>query len=327
MSRAENKSSRLLEIEALLLAYPEGMSQAEISRKLGVNRSTILRNLADVPNVNQGDDGLLRIDRAAYLVNLRLNLNEALALHLATRLLATRMDRQNPHAAAALRKLGLALELLAPCLSRHIQQSADAMDDPTQRQDPNYLRTLETLTLAWADLRKVRVWHRRDDGGISETVFSPYFIEPYAVGQAVHTIGWREPPGALRTLKLDRIERIERLPTPYEIPPDFCPAELFKDAWGIWYTGEAPVEVVLKFSPQVARRVRETRWHRSEQVTALEDGSLLWKAMIAEPIEMLNWIRGWGADVEVLEPERVRRMMVNEVQRLTQLYNEGGNER
>jgi CRISPR-associated endonuclease/helicase Cas3 len=40
-------------------------------------------------------------------------LNEALALHLATRLLAPRMDRQNPHAAAALRKLGISLERLA----------------------------------------------------------------------------------------------------------------------------------------------------------------------------------------------------------------------
>ena len=137
MTRAENKASRLLEIEALLLAHPEGLNQAEIARRLGVNRSTILRNLADVPNISQEDDGRMRIDRAAYLLNVRQNLDEALALHLATRLLATRLDRQNPHAAAALRKLGISMEKLAPRISAHMLQSADVMDDPDfQRQDP-----------------------------------------------------------------------------------------------------------------------------------------------------------------------------------------------
>ena len=63
MTRAENKASRLLEIEALLLAHPEGLNQAEIARRLGVNRSTILRNLADVPNIYQEEDGRMRIDR------------------------------------------------------------------------------------------------------------------------------------------------------------------------------------------------------------------------------------------------------------------------
>ena len=39
MRDAENKSVRLLQIEALLLDHPEGMTQAELARRLGVNRS------------------------------------------------------------------------------------------------------------------------------------------------------------------------------------------------------------------------------------------------------------------------------------------------
>jgi CRISPR-associated endonuclease/helicase Cas3 len=54
------------------------------------------------------------------------------------------------------------------------------------------------------------------------------------------------------------------------------------------------VGVVLKFHPRVAHRVRETRWHRSEQVEEQPDGSLLWRARVAEVQEMLPWIRGWG---------------------------------
>ena len=96
------------------------------------------------------------IDRSMYLVNVSFSLHEAMAVHLASRLLATRMDRQNPHAASALRKLGIALEKLAPRISNHVKQSADVMDETDQRQDPVYLQSLEKLTLAWAEQHKVQ---------------------------------------------------------------------------------------------------------------------------------------------------------------------------
>jgi CRISPR-associated endonuclease/helicase Cas3 len=77
MTRVENKSARLLQIEAMLLAYPEGMTQAELARRLEVNRSTINRCLGDLPkHVYVADDGRWMIDRAGYLVNVRLDLNK-----------------------------------------------------------------------------------------------------------------------------------------------------------------------------------------------------------------------------------------------------------
>lgn len=83
MKRAANKAERLLQIEQLLLAHPEGLTQAELARRLGVNRSTILRNLADASrHIYEEPDGRLKIDHCADLINLRLNLHEALAMHL-----------------------------------------------------------------------------------------------------------------------------------------------------------------------------------------------------------------------------------------------------
>lgn len=85
MSKAANKAARLGQIEALLLAHPEGLKAAEIARKLDVNRSTIGRNLADVPKhiyLDDCDEDRWKIDRSNYLVNVRLNLHEAMAVHL-----------------------------------------------------------------------------------------------------------------------------------------------------------------------------------------------------------------------------------------------------
>ena len=322
MNRSENKAGRLLQIEALLLAHPQGMTQAELARRLGVNRSTIHRCLPDLPGVVYVDEQQRwRIDRDAYLVQVRFNLHEALALHLAARLLAQRMERQNPNAAAAMRKLSLALDRLAPRISQQMRLSADMMDDESRLQDPVYLGVLAEITRGWAAQRKLRIFHRHAESGrIRDYVLAPYFIEPNAIGQSTYVIGWREPPGAVRTFKIERIERAEVLDEAYELPPDLDLAGLLKNAWGIWFTERDPVEVALCFSQGVARRVGETRWHPSERVLELDDGSLLWRAQVAEPQEMLPWIRGWGADVEVLEPESLRLSIAAEIERMRGLY-------
>jgi CRISPR-associated endonuclease/helicase Cas3 len=207
-------------------------------------------------------------------------------------------------------------------VSRHLLASADVMDDAARRRDPVYLGVLETLTRAWSDGRMVRVCHRLEGGQVYEYDFAPYFIEPYAVGRTSHVIGWREPPGAIRTFKIERIQRAEMISPSksYTIPEDFDPRETLADAWGIWYTEAESVEVVLRFHPRVAQRVKETRWHRSERVEEQPDGSLIWRAEVAEPQEMLPWIRGWGADVEVLEPEKLRDDLTKEMRRMTRIY-------
>jgi len=324
MKPAETKSNRLRQIEALLYEHPNGLTQAEIARRLGVNRSTIHRNLQDLDAPIYEDHGRLYIDRDAYLFDVRFTLHEALSVHLAARLLAANLDRQNPHAAAALRKLGMALGRRAPHVARHLARSADQIDEEAQWQDPNYLHILETLTNAWAFSRKVTIWYHKDETEpIREFTFAPYYIEPSAVGRSAYVFGLREPPGELRTFKIERIHRAEALSQPYTVPEDFDPGRLLANAWGIWYTDDEPVEVILKFGRRVAQRVGETRWHRTEQVTELEDGSLLWRALIAEPQEMMPWIRGWGAEVEVMAPAHIRQELADEAREMVKVYGMG----
>ncbi len=323
MESAENKSERLLQLEQLLLNHPQGLHRAEIARRLNVHRATAGRYIEELSlRIPIWEDGnLLGINRDDYLTHVRLTIHESMAVHLATRLMATRMDKHNPHAAAALRKLGQALNKFTPQISQHLLASANVMDDAAQRHDPVYLDVLETLTRAWSDGRLVHLWHKHEESGkVSEYDFAPYFIEPYAVGQTTHVIGLRRPPGKIRTFKVERIQRAELLAETYTIPPDFNPQAILADAWGIWYTEAEPVEVVLRFHPRVAGRVKESRWHRSEDVVDQPDGYLLWRARIAEPQEMLPWIRGWGADCEVMGPEGLREKLKQESQKLAVLY-------
>lgn len=323
-TRLDNKIARLQQIESLLLDHPEGLTQAELARRLGVNRSTIHRNLIDVGSYVYEEDGRCFIDRKAYLVSVRFNLHEALSIHLAARLLTQTLDRQNPNAASALRKLGMALDRLAPLISEHLARSADAIEEDARWQDANYLRILEILTMSWAERRKVRIWFSgSSEEPVREFVFSTYYIEPVAAGRSTYAIGLRQPPDEVRTFKIERIQRAEMLRETFSIPGDFDPSALLHDAWGIWYTGHEPVDVILKFGPRATKRVGETRWHRSEQVMPQADGSLLWRALIAEPREMLPWIRGWGAEVEVIAPPELREALIHEVRLMAETYHLG----
>ncbi|MFA7407129.1 MAG: CRISPR-associated helicase Cas3' [Anaerolineaceae bacterium] len=323
MTKSETKAQRILQIEALLLAHPEGLSQSEIARRLDVNRSTVHRYLPELTHHAPifEEDGRLFINRESYLINLTLNIHEALSLHLAIRLLTTRMERHNPHSAALLRKLAHTIEKLTPQISHHLSRSADIIDDPFRFKDPHYISVLESLAVAWAEGRKVRVWHRHaETNEVYEYLFSVYFVEPYAVGQSIHAVGHREPPGDTRTFNLSRIERVELTKQYYKIPNNFDSSDLLKSAWGIWYTDRDPQEVVLRFSPNVASRVQETRWHHSQNMQLEEDGSLLWSVNIAEPKEMFPWIRGWGSDCEVISPPSLRNSLINELSKMQMVY-------
>ena len=321
----ERKFENLDKLIHLLLDHPKGLTKAEISRKLGVHRSTAAEYIDSLEGLNapvcEVSPNRYSINRDDYEVKISVNIHESLAFHLAARLLTTRTDKHNPHAASALRKLGKAIQGLAPLVSEHMGRSADVLDSGERRRDPIFMQALQTLTQAWSQSKKVKLTHEMENGSIHEYVFAPYFIEPYAVGHTVHVIGLREPINKIRTFKIERIRTIELLDDqPYIIPRDFDPTEQLKDAWGIWFTDQEPVSVKLKFSHRVAKRVQETVWHHDQQTVSQPDGTLLWTARVAEPREMLPWIRGWGADVEVVEPEGLRKRLRKETQNLMKLY-------
>lgn len=327
MTRAFAKSDRIKQVERLLLNSRVPLSQAEIARRCDVHRATIGRLVqgmidAGVP-VRFTNEGLLSIERTAYISTIHLKLHEALATFLACRLLARYSDKPNRHTVTTLEKLGTALQTVMPALGYHIGDTSQALTARLPKELSDYQRWLEQLTEAWAEGRKVRLWYRplKAHKAFQHT-FSPYFLEPAAIGYSTYVIGLAEPPGALRTRKLERIERVELTDEPFTVPAGFNANTLLAGAWGIWFDqGDEPTRVMLRFSgAQAIRRIGETIWHPSQQTESDPAGRLLWTAQIDEPQEMLPWIRGWGADCEVLEPADLRAQVVGELRRQAALY-------
>ena len=156
-------------------------------------------------------------------------------------------------------------------------------------------------------------------GRTFECQFSTYLLEPSSIGRTFYAIGYSNPPDALRTFKMERIEFAELTKESFEVPADFDGPALLARAWGVMYGEEELVEVRLRFSHWVTKRVKETLWHPSQQIVETTEGCE-WIAQIGDTLEIENWVRGWGADCEVLAPQELREKMIKEARRLAHMY-------
>jgi predicted DNA-binding transcriptional regulator YafY len=119
---------------------------------------------------------------------------------------------------------------------------------------------------------------------------------------------------------VERIREISRLKDEsFDYPSDYSPQELCRGSFGI-FVGEE-VDVVIRFSPTVPREYIVTRrWHKSQTVEETDDGSLILRMRVSGLPELAPWVLSFGGSAEVLEPESLRNEVVQEAQRLMDVY-------
>ena len=214
---------------------------------------------------------------------------------------------------AALRKLAA---VLPQPMTLHLSRAADRVQ---RREDGLHrVQVLETITDAWGRSRKLRIGYRSPGrGALRERVVAPYALEPTANG--IYLIGYDDSVKDIRTFKLDRLETALVLDEPYTLPPSFDAEAHLATRWGIM-TGTAVTAVALQFTPAAAPLVRERRWHPTQHLQSSVEGGVTLRVRVSEPLEMQPWIRSWGAQVRVLEPDWLRDRIAAELKEAAAQY-------
>ncbi len=318
MSKGLNKAERLNELLRLYQQRP--YSDQELADKLGVQRQTIFRDRRELERdypIEEREHGRYYIPRGKMLSHLKVSLYEALMVYLALQRTARQATYANPHTASALSKIS---DTLKQPMTTRLLRAAEALQQ--QSAAPERVKVLENVAQGWAEQRKVRIRYQPlNYEGLTRHLIHPYLIEPSIWSDSIYIIAYSQEKDRLIPFKLERIVSAFCSSEPFTLPEHFDDQELLRHAWGIWTREEAPVTVRLKFAPgRAAARLRESTWHPLETLTETEDGGCIWEAPIAEPREMIPWIRGWGADVEVLAPEGLRQTMQSEIHRLVKRY-------
>jgi predicted DNA-binding transcriptional regulator YafY len=315
--RVRSKAARLRRIEQRLYNSPQGVRVADLAAECGVDRRTIYRDLLSLEEMGVPvweDKGRFGINREDYLSTVRLNLNEAVALFFAARLLTHHSDEHNPYIVAALDKL--AASLPDGTISAHLNRLAELVRARPMRN--SYIQAVEVLTRAWADRRLVRLQYRSSSRDVTERVIAPYFMEVSRSTPAAYVIAHDQLRNSLRTFKIERIERAELLNTTYTIPESFDPYSYLARSWGVM--DEAEVEVHLRFAPAAAGRVRESVWHHSQRLIEQADGGCELFITVGGTREICPWVLGWGAEVEVLAPDSLREEVASHGRRMAEMY-------
>lgn len=320
-----DRSARYLKIARILFQHRDGISANAMAELVGVSRRTVYRDLeamerdAGLPIWQEG--GRFGLEEGAFLPPLDLTLHEAMTLFLAARVLAKASDEYDTELVGAFVKLAAVLPRV---LADHVQATADLV--ASRPPDQRFTHVFRTLTEAWARRRVVEIEYDAaaydPSRGVRRARVRPYAIEPSALTHALYLIGFDEERGGRRTFKVERIRDATLTPETFEAEEAGVTAVELARGWDV-ISDQALETVVVRFSPAIARRVAETRWHASQELEPQADGSLLWRGRIAGLHEIQVWILGWGADAEVLEPAELRESVAAQLDTAARRYRDG----
>jgi predicted DNA-binding transcriptional regulator YafY len=314
----QRRSVRLNRLRELFKGNTRGYTARELAELCGCTTRTIQRDLQvlqfEMNEPLMDDHGRYTLAREERLQPLELTLQEARALFIATRLFLRYSDEGDPYAAGALRQIALRMP---ERIRKHAQAAVEAVASRTF--DMEFARNMTTITEAWARQRVLKLSYRSAGRARArEVIIEPYFIEPSAAGFATYLIGYSRTHGSMRTFKVERIVSSEMLPIAFELPADVDLDGLLSSAWGIiWGEGKS---VRLRFMPDVAWRVLETRWHPTQSLEETPDGGIVLTMTVAGMMEVGRWVRSWGDKCEVLAPPELREELREEAVRLARLY-------
>lgn len=105
----------------------------------------------------------------------------------------------------------------------------------------------------------------------------------------------------LRTFALPRMRDVRLTNKRFHRPPDFSIAKVLKGSFGAFSGGQTH-RIRLQFDPFAARLVAERKWHESQKIRTLRDGSIILEINLGGLEEIERWILSWGSHVRVLAP-------------------------
>ncbi|HUR44850.1 MAG TPA: WYL domain-containing protein [Candidatus Saccharimonadales bacterium] len=108
----------------------------------------------------------------------------------------------------------------------------------------------------------------------------------------------------IRTFVPSRIQKVEFTGKTFQRPAKFSLEQTLQNSFGV-HSGKAIQEVVIRFSPDAADYIREKKWHPSQTLRELKNGSVELRLNLSSLGEIERWILGWGGSAVVMAPKEL----------------------
>lgn len=287
----------------LLQASRRGMSVAELHERVEEEcvERTIRRDLEQLeavgfPLVNRkGFWKLLRGDAAGWTIPI--DATSVVALVISEELLGS-----SPLAVHLHELRGRVEAMLTPKALRWCQTLKSRIGvrpPPPVEVDPDVQRAVEQ---AIAQCRRLRIAYWSPRSGPSERTLEPLMLQHVHGG--LYVLACDSRSGELRTFAVQRIRCAELSDETFEPDPNFNPAAIVRNSFGV--TDGPVLRVTVDFAPQVRHLLTERTWHHSQQTEEAGDGWLRVHWTLSGLPELARWLAGFGGDARVVAPDVLR---------------------
>ena len=220
-----------------------------------------------------------------------------------------------------------AFEKLGAGLTPHMRQFLDqlpqviaAKPDPLRRRTDDeggqQLIAARAIEATLYHRQALVTYHSRSSDRTKTYLVHPYRLA-YAQG-GLYLLAYVPEYGEVRTFAVERIQELslqEERFTPIEELGD----DAFPNSLGV-HSG--PTErVAIEFQQAVADYVRAREWHRSQALTAAEEGAVRMTLDVCLDQALKSWIMSFGPFAKVVAPESLAREIAEQFEKGRALYS------
>lgn len=197
------------------------------------------------------------------------------------------------------------------------------------RQEPAVEERVNDLEEACRGRRRVRFRYAAMSGETTERTADPLGLVYYWFQDAWYLVagvcpGNDRAAGEIRHFRLDRMGEVEVTDEGFSPPDGFDLERHMAPCWGVERGELHRVRIRFHDEGNVLARVRRETSHRDSARFVPEPGggSVIYTDEVSGLNELRVWVRSFGSSAEVLEPDQLRREVLESVERIVRRYSE-----
>ncbi|MCR8743764.1 helix-turn-helix transcriptional regulator [Romboutsia lituseburensis] len=173
----------------------------------------------------------------------------------------------------------------------------------------------DSIIYSYITKRKIQIDYYSLSSGLKNRVVHPYGMFTYKGD--TYMVAYCESRKRFLDFKICRIESYEVLEEKYKFNDDFNWDEYSKNCVGIYKDGE--IDLVLKINKPFSLIIEEKIWVDNQEIIQKEK-YIIFKARMNGYSEIKSWVLSMGSNATVLEPQKLKEDIKEEIKKIKNLY-------
>jgi proteasome accessory factor B len=314
---------RMMKIHRSVAAW-EYPNSTRLARQLEVSRKSIIRDISfmrdrlNLPiEYDSARYGYYYSSEVSDFPSIQISEGELFALLIAEK--ALQQYKGTPFEKPLLHTLQKLADSLPDTVSMNLAHWDESISFRTTAEPIVNLEIIDQLARATAARSRIHMKYRKPGSGRAES----RKVDPYHLANVDgewFLFGYCHLRKGIRTFSPLRIHTLDVLDESFP-RPDFDVRSQLASSFGV-ITGDREYHVICRFSDRIADFIREKRWHPTQKLKNLDDGSVELSLKVSNLIEIRSWILSWGGEAEVLQPVELRESIHLSARRILGLNKE-----